>query len=100
MTKQEANSVEDFLIPRFKFIYDHKSIFTALHKCDKLYYFFKKIERNFLLVLCGQSNEVSPYYSAMLTGSCTSIIIYWIERDFKETVEELANLFKMPLKLI
>ena len=36
----------------------------------------------------------------MLAGSCASVIRHWIERDFKESVEEMTELFKNPPELI
>lgn len=49
-----------------------------------------------VLVLCGQSDDISSYYCAMFAGSCASIIRHWIERDFKESVEDMVEVFKNP----
>lgn len=96
-TIHDASSIDDFLIPRFKFIYTYKNIFRALYNSNTLLYFFKKIEKNFLLILCGQYDNISPYYCAMFAGSCASIISQWIERDFKENIIDMTELFKKPL---
>ena len=91
-----SKNIESFLIPRFEFIYKYRKIFSALHKRNILYYFFNKIEQDFILVLCGQSDDISSYYCAMFAGSCASIIRHWIERDFKESVEDMVEVFKNP----
>ena len=95
-TIQEAKSIDDFLIPRFQFIYIYRNIFTTLYNSGTLYYFFNKIEQDFLLILCGQDDNISSYYCAMFAGSCASIIRHWIERNFKESVKEMTELFKNP----
>ena len=94
LTMNDAMRTEDFLLPRFIFIEEHRKIFGLLHKSEMLYYFFNKIESDYILVLCGQDIETSPYYRSMFSGSCAGIIRQWIERDFAETPEEMVSLFK------
>lgn len=98
--KSEVDCIEKFLQPRFNFIYTNRNIFKLLHKNDLLYYFFKKIEGDFLLTLCGQKYELSTYYTAMFAGSCASVIRHWIEKDFVDSVDEMTKLFKKPPKLM
>lgn len=94
----DANEVEAFLTPRFNFIKEHREIFKALHKNGMLYYLFSELEDDLILLLCGQSKETSSYYRAMFSGSCAGIIRHWIERDFRESVEDMVKLFANPPK--
>ena len=92
----EGKSVEDFLLPRFRFIKEHGDIFRILHKRGLLYYFFEEAESDLIAILCGQMTYTSSYYTAMFSGSCAGIIRHWIERDFAESEEEMVKLFANP----
>lgn len=85
--------VRDFLLPRFRFIREHQALFTVLAAHDKLYYFFRHIESDLILLLCGQEETLSPYYRAMCAGACAGVVRCWIERGFRDTDEELVELF-------
>ena len=96
---QQVNSLEeiqDFLIPRFRFIKQHQSIFTALCDHDMLYHFFQQADPNLITLLCGQKGSISPYHCAMYSGACAGIIHHWIENDFQDTEKEMASLFATP----
>ena len=92
----EGEKVEGFLLPRFHFIKKNREIFKALYNHGMLYYFFNRIEDDLVLLLCGQSENAPTYYRAMFSGACAGIIRHWIERDFKESEEEMVKLFAVP----
>ena len=91
-----AEQTERFLLPRFRFIKDHREIFKIMHRHGLLYYFFNTLESDLILLLCGQKGDISTYYRAMFSGSCAGIVRHWIERDFAESEEELVKLFSSP----
>ena len=89
----DRSQVLAFLLPRFRFIKEHRDIFITLSQHNMLYYFFRQIESDLIPLLCGQDADISPYYRAMFSGASAGIIFHWIENDFKESEEELARLF-------
>ncbi len=96
----EGVKVEDFLLPRFRFIKEHGDIFRVLYKRGLLYYFFQEAEGDLVKILCGQTSVTSSYFTAMFSGSCAGIIRHWIERDFAEGEEEMVKLFSDPPRRI
>jgi len=86
-------TVEEFLLPRFQFIKDNADIFINLKHHALLNDFFVKAEGDLIVQLCGQTDDISPYYKAMFSGSCASIIRLWVERDLQETPQEMVKLF-------
>ena len=92
----DAGRVEEFLLPRFRFIKEHKNIFRVLHKRGLLYYFFQVTEADLISKLCGQEGNTSSYFTAMFSGACAGIIRHWIDRDFAEGEEEMVKLFSNP----
>lgn len=92
----DSGRVEEFLLPRFRFIKEHKDIFRVLHKRGLLYYFFQATESDLIAKLCGQADNTSSYFTAMFSGACAGIIRHWIDRDFAEGEEKMVKLFSNP----
>lgn len=82
-----------FMLPRFRFIKEHRNIFSALYENDMLYYFFAQTESDLILFLCGQREDLSPYHRSMLSGACAGVVRKWIENGFEETEEEMTDIF-------
>ena len=85
--------VQDFLIPRFRFIKEHRHIFQILHKQHLLYSCFQQTEANLIRLLCVQPMNLSPCQCAMITGACAGTVRYWIDNDFSESEETMARHF-------
>ena len=96
----DGGNVEDFLLPRFRFIKEHGDIFRVLHKRGLLYYFFEEAEGDLVAILCGQMAEASGYFTAMFSGSCAGVIRHWIKCDFADSEEEMVRLFANPPRRI
>lgn len=90
------DDVQSFLLPRFRFLKQHRAIFTALCEHNMLHRFFQQTESDLILLLCGQKDSVSPYHRAMYSGACAGIARLWIENGFLETEEEMVSLFANP----
>jgi AcrR family transcriptional regulator len=82
-----------FLLPRFRFIRQHRALFRVLSSHHMMYPFFRRSESDLVLMLCGQKRDLSPYYRAMCAGACAGIIQCWADNDFRESEEEMAALF-------
>lgn len=89
----EQADMHRFLLPRFRFIKQNRDFFTVLHKNNLLYYIFEQMEPNLLLLLNGQDSTHSPYYLSMFAGSYAAIIGRWINNDFKESEDEMVEIF-------
>lgn len=95
----EHPDIDGFLLPRFRFIREHKDFFIALRKNNLLYYIFEQLDPNILNLMCGQDYSASPYYFALFSGSCAGVVQAWIDNDFRETEKEMAAIFaNHPLK--
>ena len=92
----EADRIESFLLPRFRFIKKHRDIFKALYDHGMLYEFFSKIEKDLIIMLCGQHESANIYYRAMFSGACAGVIRCWIEGGFVESEEYMVSLFASP----
>ena len=88
-----AEQVQDFLKPRFRFIREHAHVYRALHRHNLLYPFFLQAEDDLVLLLCGQDESLSTYHRAMLCGTCAGVIQRWIERDFVDDPATMSACF-------
>lgn len=100
LSMDKQTDMNEFLLPRFKFIKENRDIFRVLYDHNLLYYFFNQTENGLILVLCGQSENISSYYRAMFSGSCAGIVRHWIERDFADSEEDMVKLFMNPFQNI
>ena len=90
---QTNDNPNSFLMPRFKFVKQHKDLFCILLKQDLLYIVFEQMESGLILQLTGHPTCLSKYYRAMFSGSCAGIIRMWIDNNFAETEEEMVQIF-------
>ncbi len=100
LSMNAQTDMEAFLLPRFQFIKEHREIFHVLYDHNLLYYFFSQTENGLILLLCGQSEEISSYYRAMFSGSCAAVVRHWIERDFADDEKDMVKLFANPPQLL
>jgi len=89
----EYNGMQDFLLPRFRFIKDHHDLFLVLRKHNLLYYAFEQLENDLIHLLTGYDSSLPDYCRAMFSGSCAGIIRMWIDHDFRESEEEMIQFF-------
>ena len=89
----EQKDIQRFLFPRFRFIKQNRDFFTVLRKNNLLYYIFEQMEPELILLLNGQDSTHSPYYISMFSGSYAAIISRWIDNDFRESEDEMVEIF-------
>lgn len=89
---------QEFLASRFRFIKAHSKLYSVLYRQGLLYQFFQQTEKDLILLLCGEADGLPSYYRAMLSGACAGIVRAWIENDFRESEETLAQLFSDPVR--
>ena len=94
---EDYSSPEEFLIERYRSVKQEKDFFVALYKSNLVFYIYSKIEKNIAkFVLCSDnlSETEKRYQTARVIGGTVGTVIEWIKSDFKETEEELAEMFK------
>lgn len=89
----QGDDVQSFLLPRFKFVKQHKDFFEVLRKQNLLYFVFEEMESGLILQLTGQPSTTSKYYRAMFAGACAGIIRKWVDNNFAESEEEMVEIF-------
>ena len=87
------NKMQEFLLPRFQFIKRNRDLFLVLRKHNLLYYAFEQLENDMIHLLTGYNSTIPDYYRAMFSGSCAGIIRMWIDHGFKESEEEMMQIF-------
>ena len=82
----------DYMISRFRFVKQNSEFFVLLNKNNLLYEVFESIEKSMLEKIATIDIE-NVYSSAFMSSACVGVIKEWINRKFKETEEELADIF-------
>ena len=98
---EDYPSPKDFLIERYRGVKKEKDFFKALNKSNMIYSIYVSIEGNMVNgVLDSEkmSDTEKIYQTARIVGGTVGTITEWINRDFKESEEELANMFKDIVK--
>jgi len=90
---EKLPDISRFLLPRFQFIKQHRDFFTVLAQNNLLYNIFEQMDPELRLLLMGQNSSISCYYLAMFSGSCASVIHMWIHNNFRESEEEMVEIF-------
>lgn len=88
----------EYLIPYLTFIRDNKSVYVAAHKNPagmKTNKQFEQMSRSILqpiLSRFGVPIEEQRYWIAFYIRGCAAIVNEWIATDFKESVDEIAEI--------
>lgn len=88
----------EYLLPRFRFVKEHSSIYRILHRQNMLELFFQQREASLVRLLYGEEYQMSPYHRAMISGACAGLVRCWVENDFRESEETVAALFADPFR--
>ncbi|MBQ3501921.1 MAG: TetR/AcrR family transcriptional regulator [Oscillospiraceae bacterium] len=86
-----------FLRKRYKFIREHKDVFTVLHKNGILYNVLVKMDSEVKAQYLLADVSESRYFSAMIMGFSAGVIEEWVAGGMKESEEELAEITKACL---
>ena len=80
------------MLSRFRFVKQNADFFVLLNKNNLLYEIFESIDNSTLEKIA--TIEVKNRYSAaFMSSACVGVIKEWINRKFKETEEELVEVF-------
>lgn len=93
----DYDSSRDFLVERFRFVKRNKDFFIALNKNNLVDHAFSQInDTNMaeLYIITEEDSIRRRYITAKAVGATSGIIIEWIKSGFKETENELAEIFK------
>lgn len=86
------NEKREYMLSRFRFVKNNSEFFMLLNKNNLLYDVFDAIDNKTLEKIT--TVPVENIYSAAFTSSaCVGVIKEWVNRRFKESEEELADIF-------
>lgn len=86
-----------FLKERYKFVKDHKEVFSVLQKSGILYNVLVKMDPDIKRKFLVADIDESRYFSAMVMGFSAGVIEEWVAGGMKENEEELAQITKACL---
>ena len=86
-----------FLRERYKFIKEHKDVFTVLYENGILYNVLIKMDSEIKAQYLLADISESRYFSAMIMGFSAGVIEEWVAGGMKESEEELAEITKACL---
>ena len=80
------------MLSRFRFVKQNADFFVLLNKNNLLYEIFESIDNSTLekIAIIDVKNR---YSAAFMSSACVGVIKEWINRKFKETEEELVEVF-------
>ena len=84
------NNFTGYIIKLFTHLEKNKDIATLLYNANMIHYLKNEFDRIFLSK-AKNLNEI--YHYAFISGGLYNLYYYWIKNNFKETPQELANLF-------
>ncbi len=80
------------MLSRFRFVKQNADFFVLLNKNNLLYEIFESID-NPTLEKIATIDVKNRYSAAFMSSACVGVIKEWINRKFKETEEELVEVF-------
>ena len=80
------------MLSRFRFVKQNADFFVLLNKNNLLYEIFESID-NSTLEKIATIDVKNRYSAAFMSSACVGVIKEWINRKFKETEEELVEVF-------
>ena len=88
----------EHMLSRFQFIKQNSEFFVLLNKNGLLYEIFESIDSDIFNKIATIDLENS-YSSAFTSSGCVGVIREWINRKFRESEEELVDVFMELNKL-
>ena len=87
-----AEEKREHMISRFRFVKQNSEFFILLNKNNLLYEVFESIDSDIFNKI-ATINLGNSYESAFTASGCVGVIKEWINRKFRESEEELADIF-------
>lgn len=88
----DENDKRVHMLSRFRFVKRNAEFFVLLNRNGLLYEVFEAID-NPTLEKIATIDVKNRYSAAFMTSACVGVIKEWIERKFKESEEELVEVF-------
>lgn len=82
---------QSYITNLFTHLEKNRDIGTLLYKSNMIHFLKDEFDRIFL-AKAKNPNEIYNY--AFVSGGLYNLYYYWIKNDFKETPQELSNMFK------
>jgi AcrR family transcriptional regulator len=89
----DDENLRDFMISYFKIAKKNQGLFLALQRNNLLYLLYRRTNLNVKRSVAFYNLYRNPYQAAFFSGAGISVLIQWIERGFKESEEELTDMF-------
>ncbi len=88
----EEKDRRSHMLSRFRFVKQNSDFFVLLNKNNLLYEVFESID-NSTLEKIATIDVKNRYSAAFMSSACVGVIKEWINRKFRETEEELVEVF-------
>lgn len=86
-------NIRGYMISYFQAVKRHQELFCALQRSGLLYLLYHQTCQSVKHSVAYFHLYRNPYQAAFFSGAGTSVVIQWIENDFRETEEDLADMF-------
>lgn len=86
-------NIKDYAVSQFCLCKENKDFFIALKQNDLLYLLFQQVNYNVKRNIASFHLYKNPYQAIFFASAAIGVIIQWIENDFQESEEELADMF-------
>lgn len=83
---------KEYMLSRFRFVKKNAEFFILLNKNGLVYEVFESLD-NSTLEKISACDIKDRYLSRFMTSACAGVIIEWIDRKFRESEEELVEVF-------
>ena len=97
----DYTDITEYVLAKFRMVKREKYFFRALNKSNLVFNVNNYLNKYLIKGIVDEkmiNNDEISYHLARIAGSSTGIIIEWINRDFKESEKELAEMFKDIVK--
>lgn len=96
---EDFETMHDFYVVRFRFIKENREFFEAINRNNLFEYVYKRVDKDigkyiFLIPETENNTVMEVYMKAKGVGVCTEITSEWINRKFRESEEEIADIFE------
>lgn len=86
-------NLRDYMISRFRSYKKHKDLFLVMRRSGLLHLLYRQTLFNVKRSVAFFDMYRNPYQAAFFSGAGTSVLIQWIESGFRESEEDLSDMF-------
>lgn len=84
------NNFKEYIVRLFTHLEKNKKIGILLYKSNIIHFLKDEFDRIFLAKATDKNEK---YHYAFISGGLYNLYYYWIKNNFKESPQELANIF-------